>query len=428
MDMRAGRPTPKGMREDSAQRMKAGAPNFRLHPLGLLILTRAGANTAYQMLGVVVSWQIYELTDSALALGMIGLVQFVPPLLLTLVSGHIADQYDRKVIVRWCLIGEAMVAAALGTLSLLDQPPLVLIYLLLLVYGICRTFEGTAVQSLLPSLVPRESLGRAIPTFASANKLSQICGPALGGLLYAFGDGTVAYACCFVLVAVASIACTLLPKIPVPVQNRERTWKTVLAGIDFIWKTKPVFGAMSLDLTVTLLGGVTSLLPIFARDILEIGATGFGFLRSAPAFGGLIIAATFARFPVRRSAGLVMFAGISLYGTATIGFGLSESVALSFLLLLLVGAGDMASTVIRQTLIQLATPDDRRGRVIAVNQLNSQTAAQLGAFQSGLLAEFLGASGSAVLGGVAVFAAVAFWAWNFPALRQVDRPTDLQPD
>ena len=408
--------------------MKAGAPNVGLRPLGLLILTRAGSNTAYQMLGVVVSWQIYELTDSALALGMIGLVQFIPPLLLTLVSGQVADQFDRKVIVRRCLAGEALVAAALGTLSLLDQPPIVLIYLLLLAYGICRTFEGTAVQSLLPSLVPRESLGRAIPAFASANKLSQIAGPALGGLLYAFGDSSVAYACCFGLAVVATSASALLPNIPVPAQSGERTWKTVLAGIDFIWRTKALFGAMSLDLTVTLLGGVTALLPIFARDILEIGASGFGLLRSAPAFGGLIIAATFARFPVRRSAGLVMFAGISFYGAATIGFGLSESVVLSFLLLLLVGAGDMASTVIRQTLIQLATPDDRRGRVIAVNQLCSQTAGQLGAFQSGLLAEFLGAAGSAVLGGVAVFAAFAFWAWKFPALRQVDRPTDLMPD
>jgi MFS family permease len=183
---------------------------------------------------------------------------------------------------------------------------------------------------------------------------------------------------------------------------------------------------MSLDLMATLFGGVTALLPIFARDILEIGPSGFGLLRSAPAVGALLVAAILARHPIQRAAGPVMFAGMTLYGAATVGFGLSHSVALSVVLLLLIGVGDMVSSVVRQTLIQLATPDDRRGRVLAVNVLSNQTAGQLGTFESGLVAEFLGAVGSAVFGGVAVFAVVAIWAWRFPALRRVDRPSEVQ--
>jgi MFS family permease len=316
----------------------------------------------------------------------------------------------------------------MATLSMLAEPPIVLIYVLLFVQGICRTFEGPAVQSLLPSMVSREQLGRAIPAFSSVNKLSQIVGPALGGLLYAVGEGLATYFCCLVLIVAALALSAMLPSTPAPPREAQRSWKTVLAGLDFIWNRKPLLGAISLDLMATLFGGVTALLPIFARDILEIGPSGFGLLRSAPAFGGFAVAAILARYPIRRAAGLVMFSGMSLYGAATIAFGLSHNVALSFLLLLMIGAGDMMSTVIRQTLIQFATPDDRRGRVLAVNTLCNQTAGQLGTFESGLVAEFLGAAGSAVFGGVAVFAVVAFWAWRFPALRGVDRPSEVLPD
>jgi MFS family permease len=408
--------------------MNAATPILLTRPLGLLLATRAGSNTANHMLVVVAGWQIYELTDSALALGLIGLVQFLPPLCLTLLAGQFADQFDRRAIMRWSFLVQAMVAGSMALLSTLAAPPIALIYILLLIQGICRTFEGPSVQALLPAMVPREQLGRAIPAFSSVNKLSQIVGPAAGGLLYAVGEGPATYFCCLVLVLAAVAFSSVLPSTPAPPREAQRSWKTVLAGLDFIWNTKPLLGAMSLDLMATLFGGVTALLPIFARDILEVGPTGFGLLRSAPAFGGFAIAAVLARYPMRRAAGLVMFAGMSLYGAATIAFGLSHNVALSFVLLLLIGAGDMMSTVIRQTLIQFATPDDRRGRVLAVNTLCSQTAGQLGTFESGLVAEFIGAAGSAVFGGVAVFAVVAFWAWRFPSLRRVDRPTEVLPD
>lgn len=414
--------------EDATRGMSAAPLIFRTRPLRLLLATRAGSNTANQMLSVVVGWQIYELTESALALGLIGLVQFLPPLCLTLVAGQCADQFDRKRIVRCCFLVEGLVASSLAGLSTLAEPPIAVIYVLMFVHGICRTFEGPAVQSLLPAMVPREALGRAVPAFSSVNKLSQIVGPALGGLLYAVGGGLAAYSCCLVLILVAAVSSGLLPPMPAPPRDGQRSWKTVLAGLDFIWNTKALLGAMSLDLMATLFGGVAALLPIFARDILEIGPSGFGLLRSAPAFGGLIVAAILARHPIRRTAGLVMFAGMSLYGAAIIAFGLSQSVVLSFMLLVMIGTGDMVSTVVRQTLIQLATPDDRRGRVLAVNVLCNQTAGQLGTFQSGLIAEFVGAASSAVLGGVAVFAVVAIWAWRFPALRRVDRPSEVAAD
>jgi len=408
--------------------MNAQTPIFRTRPLSFLLATRAGSNTANQMLVVVAGWQIYELTDSALALGIIGLVQFLPPLFLTLLAGQLADQFDRKTIMWWSFVAQAAVAGSMALLSTLAAPPLALIYVLLLVQGVARTFEGPSVQALLPALVAREQLGRAIPAFSSVNKLSQIVGPALGGLLYSVGEGPATYLSCLALALVAIGFASMLPSRRKPFSEVQRSWKTVLAGLHFIWSTKPLLGAMSLDLMATLFGGVTALLPIFARDILELGPTGFGLLRSAPAFGGLIVAGALSRYPIRRAAGPMMFAGMSLYGAATIAFGLSHNVALSFMLLLLIGTGDMLSTVIRQTLIQFSTPDDRRGRVLAVNVLCNQTAAQLGTFESGLVAELIGAAGSAVFGGVAVVAVVTFWAWRFPALRRVDRPSDVQPD
>jgi MFS family permease len=266
----------------------------------------------------------------------------------------------------------------------------------------------------------------AVSAHASAGKMSQLVGPALGGLLYGFGAG-IDFGLCALLIVVAGIASALLPIPPAPAARPKVTWTTLVAGIRFIWNNSAVLGAMSLDLAATLFGGVVALLPIFAGDILHIGSWGFGLLRSAPAIGGLIMAAVLSRHLVRRRAGRIMFTAITVFGLGTIGFGLSDRPALSLAILIVVGAADMLATVVRQSLIQFATPDEMRGRVFAVNTLFVTCSNQIGMFESGVTAEWFGAVGSAVLGGVAVLAIVGIWAWGFPTLRRVERPDELAP-
>jgi MFS family permease len=397
---------------------------FHHRPFRLLFTTRVAANTANQMQAVAVGWLIYDVTGSALALGLIGLVQFIPPLALSLVAGQVVDRHNRKLILICCYVVEFTVSAALLALAVFADRPVRLIFGLLLVNAIARTFEGPALQSLVPSTVPREILMRAVSAHASAGKMSQLIGPALGGLLYVFGAG-VDFGLCAVMVLIAGIASILLPVPPAPTQPPKVTWATLVAGIRFIWHEQAVLGAMSLDLAATLFGGVVALLPIFARDILQINTWGFGLLRAAPATGALIVAAILTRTTINRCGGHVMFAAVAVYGIATVAFGLSDHAGLSLIMLMVVGGADMLSTVIRQSLIQFATPDDMRGRVFAVNALFVNTSSQIGMFESGVTADWFGAVGSAVLGGVAVLAIVGIWAWRFPTLRNVQRPDQL---
>src|SRR5580698_1212274 len=397
---------------------------FRHRPFRLLFTTRTTANTANQMQAVAVGWLIYDITGSALALGLIGLVQFIPPLALSLIAGHVVDRYSRKHVLICCYIVEFSVSAALLVLALFADRPVRLIFGLLLINAIARTFEAPALQSLVPSTVPREILMRAVSAHASAGKMSQLIGPALGGLLYGFGAG-VDFGLCAALILAAGVASLLLPVPAAAGQPRKVTWNTLVAGIRFIWHEPAVLGAMSLDLAATLFGGVVALLPIFARDILDINSWGFGLLRAAPATGALIVAAILTRITINRSGGHIMFGAVAVYGVATAAFGLSGHAGLSLIMLMIVGGADMLSTVIRQSLIQFATPDDMRGRVFAVNALFVNTSSQIGMFESGVTADWFGAMGSAVLGGVAVLAIVAIWAWRFPTLRNVQRPDRL---
>src|SRR5580704_8363408 len=297
---------------------------FHHRPFRLLFTTRTAANTANQMQAVAVGWLIYDLTGSALALGLIGLVQFIPPLALTLVAGQIVDHHSRRLILICCYTLEVTVSVGLLLLAVFAERPVGLIFGLLLINAVARTFEAPALQSLVPSTVPREILMQAVSAHASAGKMSQLIGPALGGLLYAFGAG-VDFGLCALLIVIAGIASVLLPIPPAPAQRPKVTWATLVAGIRFIWHEPAVLGAMSLDLAATLFGGVVALLPIFARDILHINSWGFGLLRSAPATGAIIVASVLARRPVRSGAGRIMFAGVAAYGVATIAFGLSGS-------------------------------------------------------------------------------------------------------
>jgi MFS family permease len=396
-------------------------PLFRVRSFALLFISRLSSNAANQMMAVAVGWQVYELTGSALHLGLIGLVQFAPPLLLMLATGQVADRYNRRLILRFCYVLEFCASAGLLVVSALAQTSIAAIYMLLLLNAVARTFEQPAMGSLLPIMVPRPLLSRAIAAHVSAGKLSGLLGPSLGGLLYVFGPGVV-YGTCSLLVLSASVASFLLPNPPAIVDRPKVSWDTLLAGFRFIWRCKAVLGAMSFDLIATLFGGVNALLPIYARDILVIGPWGAGLLRSAPALGALATAAVLARFPVTGAGGVFIYSGFAIFGAAVISFGLSTNVALSIFSLMVLGVGDMLSTVIRQTVVQMSTPDEMRGRVFAVNSLFLGTSGQLGSFRAGLTAAWLGAVGSVVLGGVAVFATVAIWIWLFPALRRVDRP------
>jgi MFS family permease len=403
------------------------APLFHHRPFRLLFITRTAANTANQMQAVAVGWLIYDLTGSALALGLIGLVQFLPPLVLSLIAGQVVDHYSRRLILVCCYIVEFIVSVALLVLAVFADRPVELIFVLLLINAVARTFEAPALQSLVPSTVPREILLQAVSAHASAGKMSQLIGPALGGLFYALGAG-VDFGLCALLIVIAGVASILLPIPAAPAERPKVTWTTLVAGIDFIWHEPAVLGAMSLDLAATLFGGVVALLPIFARDILQINSWGFGLLRAAPAIGALIVAVALSRTTISRHGGHIMFAAVAVYGLATIAFGFSSNASLSLAILMIVGAADMLSTVIRQSLIQFSTPDDMRGRVFAVNALFVNTSSQIGMFESGVTAEWLGAVGSAVLGGVAVLAIVGLWAWRFPRLRKVERPDRLVPD
>ena len=408
------------MRRAASAHVPSPSP-FRLGPYRFLFTARVTSHMANQMQAVAVGWQIYDLTGSALNLGLIGLVQFLSPLCLTLVAGQVADRYDRKLVVRCCYIVEISVSIGLLLLTLAPAPAVPVFYVLLLMNAMARTFEGPALQSLLPVLVPRAILGRAVAVNSSALRMGQLIGPSLGGLLYGLGPLFV-YGCCASLILTAATAMTLLPKPPTAPSVRKMSWSSLLAGLGFIRATPAVLGAMSLDLVATLFGGATALLPIFARDILQIGPEGFGLLRSAPALGGLCAAILLSRYPIKTKGGKVMFAGVIVYGVATVLFGLSRNLELSIALLLIVGFGDMFSTVIRQTLIQVNTPDEVRGRVAGVNMLFVGTASQLGGFESGVAAALLGPVGSVVFGGAAVLLVVMLWMRRFPALRDVDHP------
>jgi hypothetical protein len=412
---------------DPSASIEQARPLFGHRPFRLLFTTRIAANTANQMQAVAVGWFIYELTGSALALGLIGLVQFLPPLCLTLLAGQIIDHHSRRLILTCCYSLELSVSLGMLALASFADHPVRLVFALLLVNGIARTFETPTLQSIVASTVPRRALMQAVSAHASAGKISQLAGPALGGLLYGLGPGVV-FGLCAALICVAVISSALLPMPPAPAQRPKIAFATLAAGLRFIWHEPAVLGAMSLDLVATLFGGVVALLPIFAGEILHINVWGFGLLRAAPAMAAVITAMLVSRRPITHKAGQTMFTAVAIYGAATIGFGLSDRPLLSFALLLAVGAADMLSTVVRQSLIQFATPDEMRGRVFAVNTLFVNCANQLGMFESGVTAAWFGTVGSAVLGGAIVLGVVVIWARLFPSLRNVERADDFAYD
>lgn len=374
---------------------------------------------ATQILSVSVGWQMYDQTGSAFYLGLIGLVQFLPSLLLILVTGSVADRYNRRAIVAACMVLSALCGGVLLALTIADAFEPTIVFAILVIFGIERAFAAPAVQSLSPNLVPPKDLSNAVAWNSSSWQTASIVGPVAGGLLYG-ASPTVAYSVCFLFFVAAAVLVFTIPRPPQRVSNKAVTRDSLLAGFRFIFGEKVVLGAISLDLFAVLLGGAIALMPVFARDILTLGPWGLGLLRAAPGVGAIVVAIALASFPIRHNAGTFMFVGVALFGAGTILFGLSETAWLSIAALMLMGAADMASVYVRETLIALWTPDEVRGRVNAVNMVFVGASNELGEFRAGTMAHFIGPVPAVVVGGIGTLAVAVIWALGFPQLRKID--------
>lgn len=394
-------------------------PLLRQRSFALFLCARIATLMAFQMLGVAVGWQIYALTGSAMDLGLVGLAQFLPMFLLTLVVGHVADHHDRRTIARICETIEALAAAALAWASFSGWQSRESILIIVFVVGAARAFEGPTLQALLPGLVPVELFPRAAAWSSSAMQTAIIIGPAVGGFLYAAGP-TAVYSVAALFYLTAAVLIGLIRIKRFTAKHERVSLNSVFAGIAYIRKRREILGAISLDLFAVLLGGATALLPIYAKDILHTGPWGLGLLRSAPAVGALVMSVWLARFPLRNRVGRTMFRAVAIFGAATIVFALSTSFALSLVALVVLGASDVISVVIRHSLVQIRTPDEMRGRVSAVNALFIGTSNQLGEFESGVTAALFGTVPAALIGGIGTLVVVALWIRFFPQLAQAD--------
>lgn len=402
--------------------MSDSVPQLLRHhrPFLAFWLARVFTASGFQMLTVAIGWHLYQLTGNVLDLGLVGLVEFAPRVLFMLHTGHVADRYDRRKVAALCQTLQALIALALAVGSFTDNVSRELIFVLAFLLGAARSFEMPATQALLPNVVPPGLFPRAVAASASATQAATIVAPAVGGLLYALGS-TWVYG---PTVALYLIACLLTLSLDARRQQPQpgrANLDSLLAGIRFIRSRPDILGAISLDLFAVLLGGATALLPVFAKDILLTGAWGLGLLRSAPAVGALLMSLWLARFPVERKVGLTMFTAVGIFGVATIAFGLSTSFWFSLAVLVVLGAADMISMVIRSAFVQLETPDEMRGRVSAVNGLFIGASNQLGEFESGVTAHWFGTVPAVVLGGVGTLVVTGVWMKLFPTLTHRDR-------
>ncbi|UUZ68947.1 MFS transporter [Polaromonas sp. P2-4] len=383
---------------------------------------RLFGTTGNQMLMVAVGWQMYELTGSAWDLGLVGLYQFVPALLLTLVAGHVADRVHRGRIIAACLVTQAvvaliLVAATQGWGSSASWASRELLLGVSVLLGVARAFQMPAQQALTPMLVPPAMLPRAMAFSSAGYAGGRDWRAGTGGVIFVAG-ATAVYATCAFLFATGCVLISVLRYDHVPPPREPVSLRTLLAGAEFVWQRKALLGAVSLDLFAVLLGGATALLPMFAKDILHVGPWGLGLLRAAPAAGALLTSAVLTRWPLDRRVGHTMLASVALYGLCMVVFGLSTSFVLSLVALAVSGGADMVSVVVRQTLVQIETPNAMRGRVSAVNSVFIGASNQLGEFESGATAALLGPVGSVVAGGIGTLLVAAWWLKGFPALAQ----------
>ena len=392
-------------------------------------LARFSIVVAMEMQAVAVGWQVYEITRRPLDLGWVGLAQFLPSILLFLISGHAADRFNRRNLLLVCDFGFAVCFALLIMITLRGSVSIISIYAVLVLLGVVRSFNGPVSRAIFPQLVPPEVFASSVAWGSTFWQAATILGPVAGGILYAFaerafghGAGPESVYACSLGAAVAAVALMLR----VPSRERERikpsaTLNTVLEGFRYIWREKMILGAISLDLFAVLLGGAVALLPVYAREVLLSGPWGLGVLRSAPGVGAGVMAILIAHYPLKRRAGAAMLWCVAAFGLCTVVFGVSRSFTISLVALFLVGATDMVSVIVRATLIQVATPDQMRGRVNAVDMIFIGASNELGQFESGLTAQWFGSVRAVILGGIGAMVVTALWAWIFPQLRKVDQ-------
>jgi len=397
---------------------RAGRAAFT-HPAFVLFqIARFLIVVAVEMQAVAVGWQVYEITKRPLDLGYVGLAQFLPGILLFPISGHASDRFERRYVLSTCYAGFAVCFALLLALAQRGVHSITSIYVVLILLGVVRSFNGTASRAILPQLVPEEHFPNAVAWNATTFQAATILGPSFGGILYALFRGpSVVYAAA-TLTAVGALISTFRIKPEAKARPREpMTFTTVFAGLRYIWREKLILGAISLDLFAVLLGGAVALLPVYAREILHTGPWGLGLLRTAPGVGAAVMAVALAHRPLRGRSGPTLLWSVAGFGVFTIIFGVSRSLVLSLIALFLLGASDMVSVIIRATLVQLGTPDAMRGRVTAVDMIFIGASNEFGQFESGLTAQWFGTVPAVVLGGIGTLVVIAIWAWRFPELR-----------
>jgi MFS family permease len=401
---------------------------FHHRDFRLFLAARFVSVVGIQMQSVAIAWQVYSITGRPMSLAWVGLAQFFPVASLSLLAGQAADRFRRRKILMLCQAAMAALSAALFVVARAGTTHVAPIYAVLVGIGVARAFLGPANQSILPSLVPVSDFGNAVAWGSSSWQVATVLGPTLGGILYATlggAAGVYSVASCCGLGALALI--TAMSGRPAAASASARARSSIFDGVRYVRGNPIVLGAISLDLFAVLLGGATALLPVYARDILHLGPWALGALRSAPAAGAAVTAIVLALRPIEGRAGAKMFAGVAAFGAATIVFGLSRSFLVSLVALVVLGAADMVSVFVRSALVQLATPDPMRGRVSAVNMVFIGASNELGEFESGVTAAWLGTIPSVVVGGLGTLLVVAIWMLRFPQLRRIDRLNDAQP-
>ena len=395
--------------------------NFQFARFSIIVAT--------EMQAVAVGWQVYEITKRPLDLGLVGLAQFLPGMLLFLLSGHAADRFNRRRLLIWCDVGFGICFALLMAITLRGEVSIVAIYAVLVLLGVVRSFNAPVSRAMLPHLVPSEHFENSVAWSSSIWQAASILGPVAGGVLYAIfeklirvGSGALwVYAVALAAAAVATVLNVRVPDQGTPHPHSSAGLSTVFAGFRYIWREKLILGAISLDLFAVLLGGAVALLPVFAREILQTGPWGLGILRSAPGLGAAVMAIAIAHNPLKKKAGATMLWCVAGFGMCTVLFGISRSFLLSVIALLFVGATDMVSVIVRATLIQVKTPDAMRGRVNAVDMIFIGASNELGQFESGITAQWFGTVPSVILGGLGAIVITGLWAWMFPQLRKVNQ-------
>src|SRR5271156_760923 len=406
-------------------------PNFVAYTVARFFIV-----VSLEMQSVAVAWQVYEITRRPIDLGYVGLAQFLPGFALFLFAGHAADIFDRRKLLMFCYGGFGLCSALLLAISWRAPQSVHLIYAVLVLLGIFLSFNFPVSRALLPQLVPEEHFSNAVAWNASTFQIANIAGPAIGGLAYALFRGPDGVYAIAVIVSIVSTLLTLRihPLTTSPekqlAEKPPTSLRTVLAGLRFIWEKKLILGSISLDMFAVLLGGATTLLPVYAREILHTGPWGLGLLRSAPGVGAALMAIAVAHRPIHRRAGLTMLVAVAAFGVFTIVFGISHNLILSLAALFLIGATDMVSVIIRAMLVQIATPDEMRGRVNAVDMLFIGVSNELGGFESGVTAQWFGTVPAVIIGGVGTLVVIAAWAWLFPELRKANQLTaaELMPN